>query len=124
MKIIPRNVHGMLDYLVGVLLAASPWLFGFTDHGPATVIPVVLGLGALLSSLLTDYELGVARIIPFRVHLVLDFISGLFLTVSPWLFNFSHRVYWPHLIFGLLEMGVVLLTRTEPAPVAGQVARR
>jgi hypothetical protein len=117
MKIIPRNVHGLL-------LAASPWLFGFANHGPATVIPIVLGLGALLYSLLTDYELGVARVIPFRVHLVLDFISGLFLAVSPWLFNFSHRVYWPHLIYGFLEMGVVLFTRADPAPVAGRIAGR
>jgi SPW repeat len=124
MKIIPRNIHGMLDYPVGLLLAASPWLFGFAGGGPATTIPVVLGLGALVYSLLTAYELGVARIIPFRVHLAIDFISGLFLAVSPWLFNFSHRVYWPHLIFGLWEMLVVLLTRAEPVPAAAQMARR
>ena len=124
MKIIPRNVHGMLDYPVGVLLAASPWLFGFDDHGPATTIPVVLGLGALVYSLLTAYELGVARVIPFRVHLVLDFVSGLFLAVSPWLFNFSHRVYWPHLVFGLWEMLVVLLTRPDPVEAMAQAARR
>jgi hypothetical protein len=124
MKIIPRNVHGVLDYLVGLLLAASPWLFGFADHGPATAIPVVLGLGALLYSLLTAYELGLVRAIPFHIHLMLDLVSGLFLAVSPWLFSFSHRVYWPHLTFGLLEMGVVLLTRTDAAPIAGGVARR
>ena len=120
MQIIPRNIHGFLDYPVGLILAASPWLFGFADKGPATVIPVVLGAGAVVYSLLTNYELGVARVIPFGVHLVIDFVSGLFLAVSPWLFNFSHRVYWPHVIFGLLEMGVVLLTRAEPTPVAGR----
>ena len=118
MKVIPRNVHGILDYAVGLLLAVSPWLFGFADRGPATIIPVVLGLGALLYSLLTAYELGLVAAIPFRIHLVLDFISGLFLLVSPWLFHFSDRVYLPHVIFGLLEIGVVLLTRADPSPVA------
>lgn len=124
MKIIPRNIHGMLDYPVGVLLAASPWLFSFADSGPATAIPIVLGVGALVYSLLTAYELGAARIIPFRVHLAIDFISGLLLAISPWLFNFSHRVYWPHLIFGLWEMLVVLLTRADPVAAAPQMARR
>ena len=124
MKIITRNTHGLLDYPVGLILAVSPWLFGFADDGPATVIPVVLGAGAVIYSLLTNYELGVARVIPFRVHLVIDFVSGLFLAVSPWLFNFSHHVYWPHLIFGLLEMGVVLLTRAEPVPVVRQAVRQ
>ncbi|MBV9998981.1 MAG: hypothetical protein JO015_07690 [Verrucomicrobia bacterium] len=124
MKIIPRNVHGVLDYVVGLVVAGSPWLFGFADHGPATVIPVVLGLGSLLYSLLTNYELGAARVIPFRAHLVIDFLSGLFLAVSPWLFDFSHRVYWPHLAFGLLEILVVLLTRVESAPVTAHAARR
>lgn len=114
----------MLDYPVGVLLAASPWLFSFADSGPATAIPIVLGVGALVYSLLTAYELGAARIIPFRVHLAIDFISGLLLAISPWLFNFSHRVYWPHLIFGLWEMLVVLLTRADPVAAAPQMARR
>jgi len=124
MKIIPRNVHGVLDYVVGLIVAASPWLFGFADHGAATVIPVVLGLGALLYSLLTNYELGVARIIPFQLHLVIDFISGILLAVSPWLFNFSRRIYWLHLVFGLLEILVVLLSRVRSAPVVARAASR
>jgi predicted cobalt transporter CbtA len=72
MKIIPRKMHGLLDYLVGVVLIAAPWLFGFADDGPATYIPVALGAGALVYSILTNYEFGVVRLIPFRVHLLLD----------------------------------------------------
>lgn len=111
MKIIPRKIHGFLDYLVGMVLIAVPWLFGFADDGPATYIPVALGAGALVYSILTNYEWGLVRLIPFRVHLLLDVLSGAFLAISPWLFGFSNKVYLPHLIFGLIEMAAGMMTR-------------
>ena len=111
MKIIPRKMHGLLDYLVGIVLIAAPWLFGFADDGPATYIPVALGAGALVYSILTNYEFGVVRLIPFRVHLLLDVLSGAFLAISPWLFGFSNKVYLPHLIFGLIEIAAGIMTR-------------
>ncbi len=123
MRIIPRNVHGILDYVVGLLVAVSPWLFGFADGGAATIVPVVLGLGALAYSLFTAYELGVLRVIPFGTHLVLDLLSGLLLAVSPWLFGFSHHVYVPHLVFGLLEIGASVMTRNEPLTAVNRVVR-
>ena len=115
MKIIPRNVHGILDYVVGLLLIAAPWLLGFSDSGPATTVPVALGAGALLYSLLTNYELGLIRVIPFNVHLVLDFMSGAFLAASPWLLGFADRVSTPHLVLGLFEIGAAVMTRNTPA---------
>jgi hypothetical protein len=111
MKIIPRKMHGLLDYVVGIVLIAAPWLFGFADDGPATYIPVALGAGALVYSILTNYEFGVVRLIPFRVHLLLDVLSGAFLAVSPWLFGFSNKVYLPQLIFGLVEIAAGIMTR-------------
>jgi hypothetical protein len=66
MKIIPRKIHGFLDYLVGIVLIAVPWLFGFADDGPATYIPVALGAGALVYSIVTNYEWGLVRLIPFH----------------------------------------------------------
>jgi hypothetical protein len=54
---IPRNVHGILDYVVGLLLIAAPWLLGFADGTAAQNVPVALGAGALLYSLLTNYDL-------------------------------------------------------------------
>jgi hypothetical protein len=73
MRFLPTRAHGVLDYLVGLLLVASPWLFGFAD-GPAAArgAPIALGAGALLYSLLTDYELGLLRVVPMPGHLLLD----------------------------------------------------
>lgn len=115
MKIIPRKVHGVLDYLVGILLIAAPWVLGFADNGPATYVPVILGAGALAYSLFTNYELGLVRMIPFRVHMAFDVMSGLLLAMSPWLFGFADRVYLPHLLVGAFEVLAGLMTRNTDA---------
>jgi hypothetical protein len=99
-----------MDYAVGLLLIVAPWVLGFADGGAETWVPVVLGAGALLYSALTRYELGLAKVIPMRVHLGLDVLSGVLLATSPWLFGFYDSVYAPHLIFGVLEVFAGLMT--------------
>ena len=114
MRFIPTKVHGMLDYLMGVLLIASPWIFGFADEGAAAWVPVVLGAGTILYSLITDYELGVKRMLPMPMHLMLDAGGGVLLAISPWIFGFADEVWVPHVVLGIVEVGAALMTRTEP----------
>jgi hypothetical protein len=118
MKIISRRAHGVMDYLVGILLIAAPWVLNFADRGPETWVPVILGVGTMLYSFMTNYELGMVHVIPFRTHLAIDVLAGIFLAASPWIFAFSDMVYMPHLVFGILEVGVVALTDPEPHPAA------
>ena len=115
LHVISTRLHGVLDYLVGMLLIAAPWLFGFAQGGAETWVPVVLGAGAILYSLCTDYELGLLRRIPMPVHLILDGASGLFLFISPFLFGFSEEVMNPHLGFGMLEIAAALTTKPRPS---------
>lgn len=117
MRFVPTRIHGMIDYLTGLLLMAAPWLLGFADGGAAQWVPVLLGLGTLVVSFCTDYELAAARLIPMPVHLGIDFASGLLLAVSPWLFGFAGLVWVPHLVVGLFEIVASLITQTAPAPI-------
>lgn len=114
MRILSTKTHGVLDYLVGLLLLIAPWMLGFAQGGAETWVPVVLGAGAIVYSLLTNYEWGAARIIPMRVHLILDIMSGIFLAASPWLFGFSDYVYLPHLLLGIGEILAALITDPQP----------
>ncbi|HYP17366.1 MAG TPA: SPW repeat protein [Opitutus sp.] len=114
MRFIPTRIHGVLDYALGLLLILSPRLFGFQTGGIEAKLPVILGVSALVYSLLTRYELGLVKVLPFRVHMTLDFLSGLLLAISPWVFGFADTVWVPHVLFGLLEIGVVMMT--VPAP--------
>ena len=115
MRFIPTRVHGYLDYIMGALLIAAPWLFDFAEGGAETWVPVVLGAGAIVYSLMTDYELGATNAISMRTHLTLDLMSGILLAASPWLFGFADYIYTPHLVLGILEIGAALMTKREPA---------
>jgi hypothetical protein len=126
MKVINTRVHGILDYLVSLILIACPWVLGFSRGGAETWVPVALGAAAIVYSLMTRYELGVARMLTMRTHLGLDIASGIVLALSPWIFHFSDLVYMPHLIFGILEIGVALMTdpstyRQHEGNIAGQM---
>lgn len=107
----------MIDYLMSLFVIASPWIFDFARNGAETWVPVVLGAMAIVYSLMTNYEMGGSRVLSMRTHLGLDVASGAVLALSPWIFEFNDYVYLPHLIFGLVEIGVPLMT--DPAPYRG-----
>lgn len=110
----------MLDYVMGLLLIASPWIFDFARDGAETWIPVILGVSTILYSLFTNYELGISGKISMKTHLAIDLVSGIFLAVSPWLFGFNDYVYLPHVILGLTEVMAVLLSKTQPEHTPGR----
>lgn len=111
MHLLSWRTHGVLDYIVGLLLIFSPRLLGFDADGAEARVPVILGGSALIYSALTRYELGLLKLLPFKAHLALDVMSGLFLALSPWLLGFADRVWLPHVLLGLFEIGAVMMTR-------------
>ncbi|RYG39935.1 hypothetical protein EON79_23465, partial [bacterium] len=81
---IPRPAHGVLDYLYAAATAATPHLLGFTDVAPARWAAYGLGGLVVAVSLLTRYELGLVRVLPFRVHLLFDSLGGAAALAAPW----------------------------------------
>src|SRR5690606_37854461 len=110
---IPTRVHAVIDYVFGVVLILAPYLFGFATGGAAQWVSMVVGVAVIVMSLLTDYELSIAKLIPVPIHLGLDIAIGVLLAASPWLFGFSTLVFWPHLILGIIAIVVPLLTQTQ-----------
>lgn len=113
MRIISTKAHGVMDYIYGLLAISSPWLLNFADGTIAQWLPVVIGVVLLLSSIMTNYELGLMRIIPMPMHLWLDIFAGALLLVSPWLFGFADRVFLPHIIFGVFSIVAGFTTQTH-----------
>jgi hypothetical protein len=54
-KSIPVQAHVILDYLLALVLIASPFLFGFSDDGTATAFFIVLGVVHLLLTIATRF---------------------------------------------------------------------
>lgn len=122
MNIISRKKHVVIDYIMGVVLIAAPWLLGFAGNERATWSAIAVGLLILAISLITDYEGGLIKAVPMPVHLGMDVFAGLFLAISPWLLGFHSQLYVPHLVLGVLEIGAALATdRTSQHSASGRV---
>lgn len=114
MRIIPTQIHGVIDYLMGVVLIAAPWVLGFAAGGAETWVPVILGAGTIVYSLMTNYELGAIGLLSMPMHLAFDAVAGIFLALSPWLFGFAAVVWVPHVVFGVLEVAAAAMTQYVP----------
>jgi hypothetical protein len=115
MRFIPTRFHGILDYIVGLVLIIAPWIFNFSDNSYATWTIVIAGIVILGQTIFTDFEVGMVKKIPMQTHLMMDFGLGLILAISPWLFNFDEYVYLPHLIAGLFAIIASFTTHRAPS---------
>lgn len=113
MKTMSRKSHAILDYGSVILLFASPWLFNFNNVPAAKTIVMVSAILILVMSLMTNYEAGVAKMVPMRMHLSADVLLGIFLAASPWLFNFSGETYTFHLLMGVVAILAGVFTTKE-----------
>src|SRR3954463_4133666 len=119
MKIINTRLHGILDY-TSALILLLPWITGYYETSKDSLVFTLLGAGTIVFSIITDYEFGLIKILPMKVHLVLDTLSALFLIVMPWIFTVTNYQYhWPTLL-GVLELLVVIMSTSQPYRVNKQ----
>jgi hypothetical protein len=114
MRFIPTKFHAPLDYIVGAALIASPWIFSFSDTTAPTVVSIVLGIGLIAYSLITNYELGVWKLAPMAIHNLIDVVAGALLALSPWLFGFADdpaNVWIWFVVVGLAAIFLGLTTK-------------
>jgi hypothetical protein len=113
--IISLKVHGILDYASGLLTAISPWLFGFAGLGGAPLyLPLCIGCMQLIMAIFSNHPLGLIKVFPMQLHLIIDMVVGVILIISPWVYGFYHFVYLPHLLLGLLSLTAGILTVHSP----------
>jgi hypothetical protein len=108
MRFLPTLIHGVLDYLVGLLVIVLPFALGLQESQKWTL--VIIGFLVLLYSALTDYEMGLVRFLRIRFHLLLDAVFGLAMLLTPWLFDFPADARWPNYVLGVLALILVAVT--------------
>jgi hypothetical protein len=113
MKIISTRLHGMLDYLTAGALMVTPRALGWSAG--VTRMMTSAALGTISYSALTNYELGLTRVLPMRVHLALDALSAALFCGGPLLFpDEKARVRVSLAGIGLFEFAVTLLSQARP----------
>jgi hypothetical protein len=85
---IPRFVHGLLEYLAGVLLIGAPFVIDF-DKDSATAAAIVLGLLLITLAAITEGITGIVNQLGIQAHAVLDIVVAVVLVASPFVFGFS-----------------------------------
>jgi hypothetical protein len=80
MKVISDTAHGLLDYLTVAIFALAPTILGLS--GVAALVSYALAAIHLVMTVLTDMPLGVLKIIPIRLHALVEMLVGPILVVA------------------------------------------
>jgi len=111
---ISRQMHGVADYAYAPLMFAAPRIMGFEEQNEAARICEIVGAGVLGTTMMTEAEWGVARLIPFKVHLALDVAVSLFSLAAPWIFGFAGNTKARNTFLAMGAVGAVVTTLTKP----------
>ena len=104
MKIIAPRVHGYLDYVTVVVFLLAPTLLGLTGF-PAQLAYALAGIH-LAMTLVTDFPLGVVKLIPFSIHGWIERIVGPLLVVVSFIPGFATNTAAQMFYLGI---GVVII---------------
>jgi len=113
-RFITKTIHAYLDYPVAVSLVAMPFILGLGSVNPlAFWLSVATGIAAFVLTVLTDHHLGVFRVLPYKLHLAVDFMVGLVFVAAPFALGFAGleaAYYW---VLGGTVLAVVSLHKQE-----------
>lgn len=82
---IKRSQHGIADFAYAPLVWMAPRIAGFKYLPQANAACKGAAAGALTYALLTDAEWGIAKWIPYKAHLAIDFAVGAASFAAPWI---------------------------------------
>jgi len=115
---ISTKLHGAGDYATGVLMLAAPRLLPIRNRR-AQALVLSAGVGVLLTSSVTDYELGLRRRLPMPAHLMLDAATGGLLLAGAISLRDRRGTrlpdWLPHALLGAGEIAAAALTQRQPA---------
>ncbi|GAB3348078.1 SPW repeat domain-containing protein [Modestobacter lapidis] len=106
---IPQAVQGLLEYLVGFLFVAAPFLLGFTDSGMATAASIVVGVVFLVLASTGAGPTGLVHQLGPPAHALLDAVLAVLLIAAPFVLGFSAEAT-PRNLFLVAGVGWLLVT--------------
>jgi hypothetical protein len=104
-RVIPQNVHSLLDYSNGAMVA---WAGLSSRKREAKLAGAILGAAVIGVSLLTDYRMSVAKVIPIEVHEALDHLWGIATIAAPFVLGYERRAPITTLVHVLTGAGAIV----------------
>lgn len=112
---ISTKAHGLIDYAWATAAGTLPTMM----NGASATARLVRGAAAAASanSMVTNYEGGVLRVMPMRLHLAMDVVLGAALVLAPWFLPRAERRYAAvPVALGAVALLAGMLTKTEAPP--------
>ena len=110
---VDSTLHGVVDYTAGaLLLTAFPRLAGIKGTPSARHVRIAAAVHAGYSTI-TDYPLGIVKLLHYRAHLALDAVGALALAATPFLtgrYREGPRAWVPHVGLCLFELGSLAIS--------------
>ena len=102
MKIISPRLHGVLDYVTILFLGLSPFLFHM-NHA-ARIFTFARGIVHLCLTLLTDFDMGIFKFIPLKIHGTIEVTVSVVLVFIAFLFRSweDQTSFYYYLVFSLV----------------------
>jgi hypothetical protein len=104
---VDATLHGVVDYTAGAtLLSVFPKLAGIEGTRSARQIRTAGAIHAGYSTL-TDYPLGLVKVIPYQAHLALDALGAVALAATPFVtgqYKKGPEQWVPHVALALFEL--------------------
>jgi hypothetical protein len=110
---IDSTLHGVTDYTLGTLLmTVLPKVAGVEGTESATQMRIT-GAAHAAYSTVTDYPLGIVKLIPYKVHLAIDALGAVAVGALPFItgqYRKGPRHFVPHLALAAFELQSLLLS--------------
>jgi hypothetical protein len=110
---VDSTLHGVVDYTAGaMLLTVFPRMAGIEGTRSARQIRTSAAIHAGYSTM-TDYPLGIVKLLPFQAHLALDALGAIALAATPFVtgqFKRGRRQWVPHVALALFEFSSLAIT--------------
>ena len=112
---VDSTLHGVVDYMAGAALTTVlPKLAGVEGTRSARQMRIA-GAAHAGYSTMTDYPLGIVKLLPFKAHLALDAIGALAVGATPFVtgqYKEGRRQWVPHVALCAFEL--MSLAMTDP----------
>ncbi len=123
LRFVTRKIHAFLDYPVAIALIALPFVLQLgSSHPLALWLSVATGIAAFILTVFTDHELGVIRVLPYPLHVAVDFAVGVTFVAAPFVLGFTGIDAWFYWANGAAVLVVVSLGRSQDDEAAAVAA--
>jgi hypothetical protein len=117
LRFVSPRMHAPVDYVIVVLFALAPMIFGF--GGVAATLSYVVAVAYLGLSLTTAYPLGLVKLVPFTIHGWIELALAPLFVAAPWIFGFDEvrEARWFFVAMGVAAFAVWATTDYRAAEV-------